>query len=195
MTVIIHQITAVLDMPDEYLEQIARSQDIITACTGNPNVTVPAATITAADSALTTFKTAPVSSRQSALRALRNILKSIMSLFQIAADNDPANAVRIIESGKFKVKTIALNQKQQFVVENGINSGTVHLEAEGGPVYSCHDWCCSPDGIKFIHLPPMMAAHTDMTGLIPGQYAYFTHELVTKDGGQGVSQILKIMVK
>jgi hypothetical protein len=34
-----------------------------------------------------------------------------------------------------------------------------------------------------------------MDNLPIGQYAYFTHELVTKDGGQGVSQILKIMVK
>ena len=28
-----------------------------------------------------------------------------------------------------------------------------------------------------------------------GQYAWFTHEAVTKNGGQGVSQLQKIMVK
>jgi hypothetical protein len=195
MPVIIHQITAVLNMPDEYLEQIDRSQKIIAACTGNPYVTVPVATLTAAGTALTDFKSAPVSSRTSALRTLRNALKAIMSLFQVAADAAPANAETIILSGNFKVKIIALNQKQTFVVENGINPGMIHLEGEAGPPHTCHDWNYSPDGINFTRMPPTVAAHTDKIGLTPGQYAYFTHELVTKDGGQGVSQIEKIMVK
>src|SRR5437763_11603388 len=87
MPVIIHQVTAVLDMPDEYLEQIDRSQKIITACTGNPFVTVPAAVLLAANNALTAFKNAATpSARNSALRPLRNALKAIMSLFQIAGD-------------------------------------------------------------------------------------------------------------
>jgi hypothetical protein len=136
MPVIIHQITAVLNMPDEYLEQIDRSQKIIAASTGNPYVTVPVATLTAASTALADFQSAPVSSRSSALRTLRNALKAIMSLFQVAADAAPANAETIILSGNFKVKIIALNQKQTFVVENGINPGMIHLEGEAGPMAS-----------------------------------------------------------
>jgi hypothetical protein len=54
-----------------------------------------------------------------------------MRLFQIVADNDPANSEVIILSGNFKVKKIALNQKHAFELSNGINSGTVDMEAEG----------------------------------------------------------------
>ncbi len=196
MPVTIHQVTAVLDMPDEYLAQGKRASEIITASKTSTYVKVPSTNLDAADEALATFQKAATSSeRASALRPLRQALQSIMFFFQQAANADPANANSIIESGGFRVKKISLNQKHSFKLSNGINSGTIDLDAEGAGNYACHDWRYSPDGKNFVHLPPTLSAHTHMDGLTPGQWAYFTHEIVTKDGGEGVSQIESIMVK
>jgi hypothetical protein len=196
MTVIIHQITAVLDMPEDYLGEAQRGNEIITASTGNAYVTVPPATITAASNAVAVLQNATTpAERKAAQRPLRIALQAIMSFFQAAGDADPANAEVIIESGAFKVKKISLAEKHIFQVSNGVASGTIDLETEGSGPYTCHDWRYSPDGITFTRMAPTMSAHTQMVGLTPGQLAYFTNEVVTKDGGQGVSQILQILVK
>ena len=196
MPVIIHQITAVLNMPDEYLAQGKRAADIITASKASTSVTVPKPNLDAADKALTTFQNAATpAARTAALRPLRQALQGIMFFFQSAANDDPANGIVIVESGGFKVKQIVPRQKGDFTISNGVNSGTVDLDAEGSEQRSCHDWRYSADGKTFTHLPPTVNAHTHVDGLTPGQYAYFTHEIVTKDGGQGVSQVESIMVK
>ncbi len=196
MPVTIHQVTAVLDMPDEHLAQAEHAGKVISASKGSTYVTVPPSNLTAADEALTSFqKAATPAARNAALRPLRQALQGIMFYFQQAANTDPANAVSIVESGGFKVKNFVPRQKGDFEVSNGINSGTVNLEAAGAGSYACHDWRYSADGKNFVHLAPTMSAHTHVDGLTPGQYAYFTHEVVTKEGGQGVSQVESIMVK
>src|SRR5690349_17882778 len=104
MTVTIHQITAVLDWPTEYAEQVKFSRKTIDMCTGNANVTVPPAMLAQANTDYTAFDTAATASdRKSTERPIHNDLKAIMSLFQIAANADPANAESIILSGNFKV--------------------------------------------------------------------------------------------
>jgi hypothetical protein len=196
MTVIIRQITAVLNMPDDYLEQGQHANDIITASTASASVTVPPAIITASKTALTAFQNAETyAARNAALRPLRQALQGIMSFFQVAANADPANAEVIIESGGFKVKHFVPRHKQDFELSNGLISGTINLDAEGAGQHAFHDWMYSPDGITFTRMVPTLNAHTHMDGLTVGQWAYFTHEVITKDGGQGVSQVEKIMVK
>ena len=196
MSVIIHQVTAILDMPDEYLAQVKHADNIITTSQTSTYVTVPAANIEAANKALSNFqKASTAAAREAALRPLRQALQGIMFFFQSAANADPANGIVIVESGGFKVKKIVPRQKGDFELSNGINSGTVNLDAEGAGPHTCHDWRYSADGTTFVHLPPTINAHTQVTGLAPGQYAYFTHEVVNKDGGQGVSQIERIMVQ
>src|SRR3569832_782268 len=100
MTVVIHQITAVLDFPTEYAEQVKFARKTIDMCTGNPNVTVPASVLTQANTDYTAFDGAATpADRKSTGRKIHNDLKAIMSLFQIAADNDADNAEAIILSG------------------------------------------------------------------------------------------------
>ncbi len=196
MPVTIHQITAVLNMPDDYLAQGKHAGNIITASKGSTYVKVPPANFDAADQALADFqKAATPAARNAALRPLRQALQGIMFYFQSAANADPAKAETIIESGGFKVKKIVPRQNGDFTISNGINSGTVNLEAEGAGNYACHDWRYSADGTTFTRLPPTINAHTQMAGLTPGHWAYFTHEVVTNEGGQGVSQVEKIMVQ
>ena len=196
MPVTIHQVTAVLNMPDDYLAQGKHAGDVIAASKESIYAKVPPANFDAADEALAAFqKAATPAARNAALRPLRQALQAIMFYFQSAANTDPANAIGIIESGGFKVKQFVPRQKGDFTISNGVNSGTVDLDAEGAEQRSCHDWRYSADGKTFTHLPPTVNAHTHVEGLTPGQYAYFTHEVVTKDGGQGVSQVESIMVK
>ncbi len=196
MPVIIHQITAVLDMPDEYLAQGQHASDVITASTASTYVTVPPANLNIATKSLAIFQSATTSAeRNAALRPLRQALQSVMSFFQSTANGDPANAEVIIESGGFKVKKIVPRQKQDFELSNGINSGTINLDAAGAGPHTCHNWMYSPDGVTFTRMMPTINAHTHMDALTPGQYAYFTHEVVNKEGGQGESQVEKIMVK
>ena len=196
MPVTIHQITAVLNMPGEYLAQVKHAKDVIAASKASTYGKVPPANFSAADEALAAFENAAApAARTAALRPLRQALQGIMFYFQSAANADPANAIVIVESGGFKVKQFVPRQKGDFTLSNGVNSGTIDLEAEGAGPHTCHDWMYSADGITFTRLPPTINAHTQMTGLTPGQWAYFTHEVVTHEGGQGVSQVEKIMVK
>jgi hypothetical protein len=125
---------------------------------------------------------------------LLNALNAMMRLFQEAADADPENAIAIIESGAFKVKKVAIPQKHDFDATNNPVSGVIDLVAPGGGPRTCHDWMYSPDGTVFERMPPTVGAETHKSGLTPGQNAFFTHELITKDGPQGISQIIKIIV-
>ena len=108
MPVPIHQITAVLNMPDDYLKQAEHASDIITASKASTYVTVPPANLTAANDALGCFPKCRHAFRSAMLTCarLRQALQAIMFLFQSAANADPVNAVAIVESGGFKVKKI-----------------------------------------------------------------------------------------
>src|SRR3954470_12075608 len=95
--VVIHTITAVLDMPNAYGERKDRIDEIILAVTGNANVTVPAPVLVTANADNVLYKAANTSSlKESTFRPIHNDMKGIMSLFQTAANADPANAETII---------------------------------------------------------------------------------------------------
>ncbi len=192
--VMIHTATAVLDIPDGNLERGARADEIVDACATSTYVTVPVVDITLARGNITAYKLATPATRPNLWRIVHNDLKALMRLFQQAADNTVADAVAIIESGGFKVKKIPLPQKHVFKVENNAVSGSVDLEAEGGPAHSCHDWMYSPDGTNWERMTPTVFAHAHKDGLTPKADAYFTHELITEDGPQGISQVFHIIV-
>jgi hypothetical protein len=190
----IHTITAVLDMPKGNANRGVRAEEIINACAASTYVTVPPATITAIQLNLTNYNGATPSTRTNLWRILNNDMKSLMRLFQEAGDNDPENAIAIIESGAFRVKEVNIPQKHEFTVENSPVNGTVDLSAEGGGPQSCHDWMYSADNVTFERMRPTVIAETHKDGLPIGEFAYFTHEIVTSEGPQGVSQVIKIMV-
>lgn len=191
----VHTITAVLDMPKGNAERGARAKDITDACEVSTYVSVPAGTIATVRADTTAYNGATSATRPNLWRVLHNDMKALMRMFQDAADADPANAIAIIESGAFKVKQVAIPQKHEFTATNNAVSGTIDLIAPGGPTRSCHDWKYSADGLNFVRMTPTIAAETHKDGLTPGRFAWFTHELITKDGPQGISQVIKIEVK
>ncbi len=192
---VVHQAIATLDMPAGVTERGAKAKEISDAAAVSTYLTIPPAVITALNTLITAYNAAGPASRASAYNKMLKGLKSLMATFQTAADLNVDNAIALIKSAKFGVKTVAIRQKQKFSAKNGAESGVVDLTAQGGGAYTCHDWFHSNDGITFVRMAPTVAARTSMSGLTPEKYAYFTHELVTKKGGQGVSQIIRIIVK
>ena len=192
----IHAITAVLDIPNGYLAKGEKAGIVVNAWTDNKWVPVDPAlqkkyldNIDIYNSATTTAE------RNSAWKNVHDDLKALMRLVQTAADKLPANAVEIVESFKLRVKKATIHHIQAFAATNGTDAGVIDLVAPGGGSYTCHDWLYSADGIIFMRMQPTVAANTSMKGLKPNTYAYFQHELITKKGGTGMSEIIKILVK
>ena len=194
--VIIRQVTAVLDVPDGNLKKGKKASDILTACTDNKWVTVDPAFLIDLGKLIASYNSQTVPSERDAAWVLVHAkLKKLMSFFQDGADAAPADAISIIESGDFRVKKIRIPKDQIFKATNGIESGVIDLVAQGGGSYTCHDWWYSADGVAFERMQPTIAAKTQKTGLKPLTLAYFMHELITKKGGAGMSEIIKIQVK
>jgi hypothetical protein len=191
----VHQMIATLDMPTGKGQRSARATIISAAAGGSTFLTIPPATITALNNLITLYTNSTTAGRKSAYNKLSKALKALMATFQTAGDLNPDTAEALIKSGGFGVKKVAIKQKQIFGAKNGPDSGSILLVAQGGGNYSCHDWMISLDGIHFTRMAPTVAGNTKATGLTPLTWAWFTHELVTKKGGQGISQIIKIQVK
>ncbi len=191
----IHVITAALDMPKGNLEKGARALEIITGCTSNPYVTIAGPVIAGYTTNLTNYNGATPSTRVNLWRKVNNDMKALMRKFQEAADGDPANAIAIIESGNFRIKQVAGREKQKFEAFNGPVSGTVLLTAPGFKGRCCHDWWYSEDRIAWFRMDPTVDAETQKDGLTPAKWAYFRYQLITKDGPQGMSRVIDILVK
>ena len=151
MPLAIHTITAVLGMPGGLNGRVDRAKEIIDAAAVSTWVSVPVGTITDLNNKKTAYKNSTKSNRASTYRDLLTALKNLMATFQTAANLDPANAIAIIESGKFKVKQVHIPQIHEFGGDNGVASGSVKLTAPGGPTNASHlhIWRHSTDGINF----------------------------------------------
>lgn len=192
----VHTAIATLDMPKGVAKRGAKAKLISDTAAASTLVSVDPLLITAINTLITAYNNATPSGRLNAFRLMNNSLKNdLMPLFQKAADADPGNSVAIIQSGGFGVKGEGGRQVQKFEAMDGTVLGTVLLTAEGGGSHTAHDWMYSHDGITFVRMIPTIGANTEITGLVSGEWAYFVHQLITKNGGQGFSQIIKIRVK
>ncbi len=191
---ITHVITAITKFGKKFGDRCKQSGEILKAITGNVWVVIDDATILNISNLLKAYKKSKGDERKGAWMSLHNAIKGVMYQFQIASENDRTNAIIIIQSGKFHVKGIAIQQKNVFKVKDGIETGSINLKAGGGGRYSCHDWMYSEDGISWIRLQPTVKCKTKIVGLTPGKYAYFRHELITNKGPQGMSDVIQKMV-
>ena len=193
---VIHQITAVLDVPDGNLKRGEKASRIITASTNNAWVTITQTVIDGYVQHLKDYNTATKpAARNAAWLNVHKDLKAIMRLFQEAADNDPENAIVIVESGDFRVKKVTIRQRQVFAVSHGVESGTIDLVGPSAQGRHCHDWWYSADGTNYVRMRPTLESTTQMTGLKPETNAWFMHELIVLKDPQGLSQPIKIQVK
>ena len=192
---VIHTLTAVLKLPNGNADRGVKSKKILDACTGNGYVTISTTKINSIKRNILSYNGANKSNRKERWRKVKNDLNWLMSQFQIAANDDYEHSNEIIKSGGFGVKKVAIQQKKKFSVDNDIQSGCIIADAQGGGQRTCHDWALSLDNITFVRQMPTIAAKTKFKNLVRGTYAYIKHQLVTKNGGQGYSQVIKILVR
>ena len=164
--------------------------------TVNSWLTIDTAIITAGQTTITNYTNAVTGNRAGLFKTMNDYFQNeLLAPFQKKADSDPINSIAILQSAKFKIKSQHIPQVHQFEVKHGVESGTVELSAPGGPDSPhFHEWMYSPDRITWTRLRASNVAEKLVEGLIPGEMAYFTHQLFVKEVGQGVSQIIDIRV-
>ena len=192
----VHAVTGVIDFPTTIEGRKNRATEISSACAVSTWVTIAPAVITAVNLTITNYSSAATGNRPAKFRLMNNAIKNkLLVPFQEAADNDPGNSIAILESGKFKAKLQYIPQIHVFEAKNGIEDGSVDLEAPGGPSSPhLHEWMSSQDGIIWKKERSTNSAKTHLTGFRSGEYAWFTHELSVKDVPQGVSEPIRIRV-
>lgn len=194
----VHQVTGVLAFPKDKTGRKDRALEIVAGCTGNTWVTIDVAVLAAVTLAITNYGNAVSSDRPGLFTIMKNAInEKLLAPFQAAANANPVESRRILESGGFKVKEVAIPQIKEFKCENGTASGTVDLVTAGGPRNKAHlhQWYSSIDGVNFTREQATNGIHTTISNLPAGKYAYFTTELSVQDVLQGMSQVIRIMVK
>ena len=169
--VVIRHIVVKLKWPTTVNGKIEKSKNILTKTTGNPNLPSPYPTnvcslaqlgtdIAAVDTAQANVNARVIGApqdRNSKQRTVKLDLESMMSMVQIKADANPANAENIILSFGFDFKVVVFKQRQKAGAKRTTVIGVYMLLGEGGGE---HEWQLSADKINMIYVAPTSAAHT-----------------------------------
>jgi len=188
-------VTAVLNLPTKHLDCVDVCQHIRTDCTGNIYVPVDILILEALDVLILAYKNAHGPALKPAFDAMVEALNPIMAMFQTYAnipEHKPFSIV-IIQSGNFHVKGVGGGVRDIWEATTGV-AGEIKLTAVAGPNNCCHAWWYSSDGITWVMFYPTPHGRTSMSGLTPGQWAWFRHELIFTTGPSGVIQETKIIV-
>jgi hypothetical protein len=207
VSVSVKYLIAVLKMPSKLGDKIIRALAIVGKLTGNANFPLaswPANvvslaqfstdvnTLVAAQTAVAN-KTSTTAARKAALVVVMNDLKSIMTMVQLKADANVANAETIILSAGYLVRTSKTKVKQQNDALNTEVLGTVLLTADTA---GHHEWQQSKDGgITIINLPSTSTSKTYVYNLNTGDVWYFrNHKVNTKKSTYNWSAWIKLIV-
>jgi hypothetical protein len=181
---------AVMDEPRSISEKILFPRRIIKAFTGNVWVPTPNPSIADVTTHADTVdeKQNIVFTRLIGAAAARNIAYDVVKLdlncwkaqVQMIADNNPQNAVAIIESCGFKVKHVPEKSKKPLVAKNGAAPNTALLVARALGKRVSYEWQQSTDGSHWEKLPKSTTvAHITATGINPATLYYFRYRGIT----------------
>ena len=173
-----------------------RAKEIIDACAVSTWVIILPADIIIYRGHLTTFENAIGAPKKAAWKIVVKDQKILLSAFQLAANNDQPNAISILESGSFKIKSVGKKQRQVFGLMNGVDPGTVDLIGNTVKGRCLHDWWISYDiGITYTRMAPTLDSKTQKTGLTVGKVIYFQHQLIVpKAENNGPLETLFIVI-
>jgi hypothetical protein len=113
---------------------------------------------------------------------------------QKVADENPDQAQAIIESAAMSVRKKAPRQKQGNEVRQGV-SGAVDLYAVVATFATAYEWQMSGDGKTWTNLPTTSRSRTNVTGLTPGQVAFFRNRPILRKGSADWSQPVSLLIK
>jgi hypothetical protein len=193
--VVIRHLVVKLKWPSKVLDKIAKSKNIQTKMTGNVNFPLPypsnvctlaqlGTDIAAVDTAQNNVKAGvkgAAQDRNAKQRTVKLDLQSVMTMVQLKADSDPANAENIILTTGFDFKVTTFRQKQQAGVKRTAVSGVYILLGEGGGE---HEWQLSIDMVNMIYVQPTSSAHTLSPVLTLKQTYYMRSRKIGKKGEQ-----------
>jgi len=141
----------------------------------------------------TTPPTVSVDARNVAMQLVMTDLRSLRNDVQTIADANPTKAEEIITSASMSIKKSTSHGKPQNTAKNGVEEGSVNLNAEGaGP----HEWRMSLDEIMWTALPASITAKITVSSLTLGTVYYFQNRrMFAKNEKTEWSQSVKIMVR
>jgi hypothetical protein len=201
------RLIAVLSFPADLDDFITFARAIHDSMLASPFFASLAAKLNALNNNITTLEqmhtgtqtkppTTTVAQRDAALLIVQNDLRTLKADVQTLADATPASAETIITAADMKVKKQGAINKQDFIVKNGVISGSALLIAKGiTKTHSAHDWAKSADGINWTPLTPTLAATTVESGLVRASIVKFRHRNILKDGPGDWSQTEELVIK
>jgi hypothetical protein len=134
--------------------------------------------------------------RNRARAALVSLLKQLKAYVETVANDNPDNAVSVIESSGMHVVTPTHPVKAPFAVRHGKVSGQVRLDLKADHKGSSYNWQMSTDGGEtWIDLPKTAQAHTLVSGLVPGKTYWFRARILTRRGLGDWTDKLSIIVQ
>ncbi len=191
---VVKTLIAVLPLKGSKADKTVHAQTLITKCGVSTYVSILPATITALHLAATNYGNSNPGNEETMWLNLNNGLKAMMAVFQAYGNANPLNASDCFTLAGFDIKKMTPRGKQPWSAKNNVVAGVIDLTATGGPGRSCHEWWISYNGSTFVRLEPTMQASTQVSGLASGTTVYFMHQLITKDGPQGMDLVIKIPV-
>ena len=122
-------------------------------------------------------------------------LRHLCWFVQWVADDDPSNAVAIIECAGFFVKKVGSRTKGELAVTCGPVSGDAHLVAKAPSRRAAYDWQYGPDGVNWLNAPSTLGGTTDIRGLARAVRYAFRFRCLTKAGEGDWCQIVWLLVQ
>jgi hypothetical protein len=176
MTVSLHRTLVVLKRPTQVPVLLRFTQLIISKMKGNPRFPSPSPSLAKVAAAMAALEEAEVAtqSKTRGLVAARNakhatlvsLLERLKGYVQSVADDDPDNAVSIIESSGMSVKAPTAAAKPPLVAKPGKVKGAVRLAARAVAKEASYEWAWSSDrGETWHEEPKTLQAKTAITGL------------------------------
>jgi hypothetical protein len=197
---------AVLKMPGKIGDKIIRALAIVGKITGNANFpilgwpvnvvslaqfTTDVNNLVAAQTAVAN-KTGTVANRKAMLVIVMADLKSIMTMVQLKANANTANAENIIVGAGYFVRTSKIRVKQQNDAVNTEVLGTALLTSD---TPGHHEWEMSKDQIAITHIPSTNTSKTYVHNLNQGDIWYFRNKKVdTKKSTYNWSPWVKLII-
>ncbi len=182
-------ITAVLKIPRSYKLRADWARARINACSGNLNIVIAPATITAYLALVAAFVTAQTNMqtgtkglkpiRDNSWKAVENALKALMAVAQAAANTSPLTAITIIESGLFFVKSVNTRKATVYNVSNTNTLGTMKVVAPGASRIAFHIWEKSVDGVVWTSVGTSHKTRMSYGGFTPVSKVWVRHRVDT----------------
>jgi hypothetical protein len=187
-----HRPVIAVDWPESHPKAIAFTQSAVLACTDNtwlpnPNavlalvVTALAVVVPSQTSAGTKAK-GTAQTRNAAVLKLKAAVEGLAHQVQGIADANPSDAVAIIESCGFKVKTVTKPKKSATKAKPLTPAGSALLTVLAVAHAIAYFWQMSTDKTNWSDITPTKGSKTTVTGLAAGTTYYFRFRVLLKGG-------------